>query len=248
MKRYGTTPATRFLRTVKRGLIGAMLPALAVAGIPALFQAPACRPSVADDPPPQPPAKPAGNLETATFAEGCFWCTEAVFQRLKGVRSVVSGYSGGRVKNPTYKQVCTGKTGHAETVQITYDPSQITYAELLEVFWKTHDPTTLNRQGPDVGTQYRSAIFYHNDEQRQLAERYKRQLDAAGAFNAPIVTQIVPFREFFPAEQYHQDYYELNSRQPYCNLVIRPKVEKVEKVFHDKLKTAPTERSTTGDR
>jgi peptide-methionine (S)-S-oxide reductase len=177
-----------------------------------------------------------GGSEKATFGAGCFWCVEAVFRRLKGVESVVSGYSGGKVKNPTYKQVCTGRTGHAEVVQITYDPKQITYPELLEVFWGTHDPTTRNRQGNDVGTQYRSVIFYHNDQQRESAEHYKEKLNAAKAFRAPIVTEITPFGEFYPAEKYHQDYYELNSRQPYCQLIIRPKVEKLKKVFGDKLK------------
>ena len=181
--------------------------------------------------------QPPGKLETATFGAGCFWCVEAVFERLKGVRKVTSGYSGGHVKNPTYKQVYTGETGHAEAVQVTYDPARITFAELLEVFWGTHDPTTLNRQGADSGTQYRSVIFYHNDQQRRLAEEYRQKLDAARTFGAPIVTEIVPFREFFPAENYHQDYYRLNGRQPYCRVVIRPKIEKLQKVFADKLKT-----------
>jgi len=176
-------------------------------------------------------------LEKATFGSGCFWCTEAVFQRLKGVHAVVSGYSGGRVENPTYKQVCSGLTGHAEVVEITYDPAQVSYEELLEVFWGTHDPTTPNRQGPDVGTQYRSVIFYHNDQQRKLAEHYRDKLGASGAFRAPMVTEISPLRKFFAAEDYHQDYYRLNPRQPYCRAVIRPKVEKLKKVFGDKLKS-----------
>ncbi len=183
-----------------------------------------------------PDAKSGPTLEKATFGAGCFWCTEAVFERLKGVQSVVSGYSGGHVNKPSYKQVSSGRTGHAEVVQVTYDPKRVSYAELLEVFWGTHDPTTRNRQGPDVGTQYRSVIFYHNDEQRKLAEQYREKLDGSGAFRAPIVTEIAPFREFFPAENYHQDYYELNGRQPYCQSVIRPKVEKLKKVFADKLK------------
>jgi len=178
------------------------------------------------------------DLEQATFGSGCFWCTEAVFQELKGVRDVVSGYSGGTVPNPNYQQVCTGLTGHAEVVQITYDPKIITYTELLEVFWKTHDPTTLNRQGPDVGTQYRSVIFYHNDEQLKLAEYYKQKLNAAATFGAPVVTQIAPMIAFYPAEGYHQEYYSANPRKPYCRSVIRPKVEKVREVFKDKLKTA----------
>ncbi len=175
-------------------------------------------------------------LEKATFGMGCFWCSEAVFDRLKGVEKVVSGYSGGHVKNPTYEQVSTGQTGHAESVQVTFDPAQISYPQLLEVFFKTHDPTTLNRQGNDVGTQYRSVIFYHNDEQRNLAEQYKRKLDAAKAFHRPIVTEIAAFQEFFPAEDYHQDYYRLHGRQPYCQMVIRPKISKLEKVFGDNLK------------
>jgi len=185
-----------------------------------------------------------GNLETATFGGGCFWCTEAVFQRLEGVHSVVSGYSGGHIKNPTYQQVCSGGTGHAEVIQVAFDPSQVTYTELLEVFWKTHDPTTLNRQGPDFGTQYRSVIFYHNDEQRKLAQKYRDELDAAKAFRGPIVTQIVAFREFYRAEDYHQDYYDLHRRLPYCAKVIRPKMDKLEKVFHDKLKASPKKSAT----
>ncbi|MGW8257269.1 MAG: peptide-methionine (S)-S-oxide reductase MsrA [Thermoguttaceae bacterium] len=175
-------------------------------------------------------------MQIATFGEGCFWCAEAVFERLNGVEKVVSGFSGGHLKNPTYKQVCTGKTGHAEVVQITYDPKQISYEKLLTVFWKTHDPTTLNRQGNDLGTQYHSVIFYHNDEQRKLAERFKKKLNAAKTFHAPVVTQIVAFREFFPAEHYHQDYFRLHGRQPYCQLVIEPKVRKLDKVFATLLK------------
>lgn len=175
-------------------------------------------------------------LEKATFGSGCFWCTEAVFERLEGVTDVESGYSGGTVKNPTYEQVCSGNTGHAEVVQITYDPAKISYKELLEVFWKTHDPTTLNRQGNDVGTQYRSVIFYHNSEQKELAETYKHKLDSAKVFNDPIVTQIVQFKEFYPAEKYHQDYFDNNPAQPYCSFVIAPKVQKMEKIFSEKLK------------
>jgi peptide-methionine (S)-S-oxide reductase len=179
----------------------------------------------------------AAGSQKATFGNGCFWCTEAVFQQLKGVSSVVSGYSGGTVKNPTYEQVCRGTTGHAEVIQVTYDPKVITFPELLEVFWKTHDPTTLNRQGPDEGTQYRSAIFYHNPEQKELAEKYKKKLDESGAFSAPIVTEITAFSEFYPAEGYHQNYFVTNPNQPYCRAIIRPKVEKFEKVFKDKLRT-----------
>lgn len=176
------------------------------------------------------------NLEKATFGSGCFWCTEAIFQDVNGVTSVVSGFSGGHVKNPAYKEVITGRTGHAEVVQLTYDPEIISYDELLEIFWQTHDPTTLNRQGNDVGTQYRSAIFYHNEAQRQLAEKYRKELDASGAFDNPIVTEITPYKEFYPAEDYHQNYFNLNGDQPYCAYVIRPKVEKFKKVFQDKLK------------
>jgi len=174
--------------------------------------------------------------ETATFGAGCFWCTEAVFQRLKGVVKVESGYSGGSVPNPSYEAVCTGKTGHAECTQITYDPKIISYKELLEVFWKTHDPTTLNRQGADSGTQYRSAIFYHNDAQKQLAEKYKNELEAAKIWNDPIVTEISQFKKFYKAEDYHQNYYNQNGNQPYCSFVITPKIEKFKKVFADKLK------------
>jgi peptide-methionine (S)-S-oxide reductase len=229
-----------------KSFVGFLLLALVLEGIKAMSAAQTPRPGASETPSEQSVSEPRKKPQTATFGAGCFWCTEAVFQRLKGVQSVVSGYSGGHVKNPTYKQVSSSRTGHAEAVQITFDPDQISYAELLEVFWKTHDPTTLNRQGPDIGTQYRSIIFYHNDEQKQLAEKCKRELDQSKAFRAPIVTQLVPFQEFFPAENYHQDYYELNSRQPYCATIIRPKVEKLEKVFGDKLKSAPAESSASG--
>ncbi len=175
-------------------------------------------------------------LKQATFGAGCFWCVEAVFQRLKGVDKVVSGYAGGLVDHPTYEQVCTGATGHAEVCQILYDPAMISYDELLEVFWKTHDPTTLNRQGSDVGTQYRSAIFYHDEEQKKLAESYRRKLDDEHIWDHPIVTEIVPFRKFWPAEDYHQNYYNANSGRSYCQLVINPKLAKLKKVFADKLK------------
>ena len=175
-------------------------------------------------------------METATFGAGCFWCVEAVFQNLKGVESVISGYSGGHIKNPAYREVCNGNTGHAEVAQITYDPKVTSFAELLEVFWQTHDPTTLNRQGNDVGTQYRSAIFYHNDEQKEIAEKYKQELEASGAFDAPIVTEISPLTNFYPAEDYHQNYFNQNPSQPYCSMVVRPKVDKFKKVFKDKLK------------
>ena len=175
-------------------------------------------------------------MELATFGSGCFWCTEAVFQRLKGVEKVVSGYAGGHVQNPTYKQICGGGTGHAEVIQIQYDPAQVSYEKLLEIFWKTHDPTTLNRQGNDVGTQYRSVIFYHNEEQKRLAEAYKKKLDEAKVWDDPIVTEITPITNFFAAEDYHQNYYNENGAQPYCAFVIRPKIEKLKKVFAEQLK------------
>ena len=175
-------------------------------------------------------------MEKATFGSGCFWCTEAVFQDLEGVESVVSGYSGGHIKNPAYREVCEGRTGHAEVVQITYDPAVVAYDTLLEVFWKTHDPTTLNRQGNDVGTQYRSVIYYHDEAQRQLATQYKEELDKSGAFSNPIVTEISPLDTFYPAEEYHQNYYKNNPEQGYCSFVVRPKVEKFKKVFGDRLK------------
>jgi methionine-S-sulfoxide reductase len=178
------------------------------------------------------------SIEQVTLGNGCFWCTEAVFEHLKGVKSVVSGYSGGRLANPTYEQVCTGNTGHAEVIQVTYDPAEISFTDVLRVFWRTHDPTTLNQQGHDVGTQYRSAIFYHNDRQRKLAEEYKKQLDASGTFSAPIVTEIVPFAKFYPAEKYHQEYYEQNPGERYCEYVIRPKVEKFRQEFADLLDDA----------
>ena len=174
--------------------------------------------------------------DTATFGAGCFWCVEAVFQEMKGVIKVTSGYGGGGVKNPNYKEVCTGLTGHAEVCQITYNPNEVSFKELLEAFWQTHDPTTLNRQGNDAGTQYRSVIFYHNESQRQLAEMYKAELNKSGAFDKPIVTAIDPFTNFYPAEDYHQNYYNQNGDAPYCQYVIKPKVDKFRKVFHDKLK------------
>ena len=177
------------------------------------------------------------SIETATFGSGCFWCTEAIFKELEGVVSVMPGYSGGQTINPTYKEVCSGETGHAECTQIVYDPAKISYDELLEVFFKVHDPTSLNRQGNDVGTQYRSVIFYHNDEQKRLAEKYKTELDRSGAYDKPIVTQIAPMEKFYPAENYHYDYYEYNKdKNPYCAVVVRPKLEKFRKVFSEKLK------------
>ncbi len=176
-------------------------------------------------------------MKQATFGSGCFWCTEAVFQDVEGIESVVSGYSGGHIKNPAYREVCSGRTGHAEVVQITYDPAVISYDELLEIFWKTHDPTTLNRQGADVGTQYRSVVYYHDEEQKQLAEAYKQKLNESGAFTNPIVTEISPLDTFYPAEDYHQNYYKNNPEQGYCSFVIRPKVDKFKQVFSKKLKT-----------
>jgi peptide-methionine (S)-S-oxide reductase len=176
------------------------------------------------------------NTDTATFGTGCFWCTEAIFQELKGVQKVTSGYSGGHVKNPTYEQVCAKTTGHAEVVQIVYDPATITFAELLEVFWKVHDPTTPNQQGADIGPQYRSAVFYHDATQKALAEKYKAELDASGAFNKKIVTEISPIKNFYAAEDYHQKFYDNNPSNGYCNYVIKPKLDKFEKVFKDKLR------------
>lgn len=191
----------------------------------------------------EPTILPTGaKTETATFGTGCFWCTEAVFQELKGVIKVTSGYSGGQAINPTYEEVCAGTTGHAECLQIVYDPSVISFDELLEVFWESHDPTQLNRQGNDVGTQYRSAIFYHNEEQKEKAEHYKAEVDKAGAYPKPIVTEITPFSKFYPAEDYHKDYFKLHGSQPYCYLVIKPKVEKFEKAFRNKLKKNNVEK------
>ncbi len=176
-------------------------------------------------------------LDTITLGGGCFWCVEAIYQRLNGVVSVTSGYAGGKVKNPTYREVCSGLTGHAESVQIVYDQNIVSLAEIFRVFFKVHDPTTLNRQGNDEGTQYRSVIFYRNDEQKKVAEEIKAGLDKSGAFNSPIVTEITPFTNFYKAEDYHQDYYNLNKNSnPYCQFVIVPKIEKFEHYFKDELK------------
>jgi peptide-methionine (S)-S-oxide reductase len=174
--------------------------------------------------------------EIATFGNGCFWCTEAIFQRVDGVTSVISGYSGGSVKNPTYKEVCSGLTGHAEVVQVTFDPARVSYTDLLEIFWRTHDPTTLNRQGNDVGSQYRSAIFYHSESQRLVAEEIKQKLGEAGVYALPIVTEIVPFERFYKAEDDHQNYFNDNGNVPYCAIIVQPKVEKFKRVFSDKVK------------
>lgn len=174
-------------------------------------------------------------MELTTLGSGCFWCTEAVFQQLKGVETVVSGYSGGHIENPSYEQVTTGRTGHAEVSQIQFNPEQISFEDVLEVFFNTHDPTTLNRQGNDVGTQYRSVIFYHSEEQKEIAERVTKELYESGIWKNPIVTEIIPFEEFYPAEDYHQNYFRKNPNQGYCQLVIVPKLKKFEKVFKLKL-------------
>jgi peptide-methionine (S)-S-oxide reductase len=178
----------------------------------------------------------AEGLEYATFGAGCFWCVEAIFQSLDGVEKVESGYSGGHVNNPTYREVCDGTTGHAEVVHITFNPQIISFADLIEVLFATHDPTSLNRQGADVGTQYRSAIFYHSEEQKLVAEASKEAATESGSWPSPIVTEITAFDRFYPAEDYHQDYYSSNSSQPYCSVVITPKLDKFKKRFHEKLK------------
>lgn len=178
----------------------------------------------------------ANNLELATLGNGCFWCTEAIYQDLKGVHKVESGYSGGSTNNPTYQQICTGRTGHAEVIQVTFDPEVISYEDLLYIFWRTHDPTTLNRQGADVGTQYRSVIFYHNDAQKAIAEKSLAETDASDLWPNPIVTEITPFSKFYVAEKYHQNYYRDNPNQGYCRVVIDPKVSKFRKEFGDRLK------------
>jgi peptide-methionine (S)-S-oxide reductase len=176
------------------------------------------------------------NVEQATLGGGCFWCTEAIFLRLNGVEEVKSGYSGGKIKNPSYREVCTGRTGHAEVIQITFDPKIISFAEILEVFFATHDPTTLNRQGNDIGTQYRSVIFYHNEEQKKIAEKVLSLLEKDKVYDNPVVTEITPFSNFYLAEDYHNNYFEQNPAQPYCQFVIAPKVEKFQKIFKEKLK------------
>jgi peptide-methionine (S)-S-oxide reductase len=201
---------------------------LLVAGTLAVATALAGELTMADD-------ATAPKLAKATLAGGCFWCTEAVYAQIKGVKGVTSGYLGGEVPNPTYKDVCTGLTGHAEAVEIEYDPAQVSFEKLLEVFFATHDPTTKNRQGADVGTQYRSGVFYHDDEQKRIAEDVIKRLDAAGAFPGKIVTEVTKATTFYPAEAYHQDYFANNPRQPYCQAVVAPKVDKVRKVFKDML-------------
>ncbi len=172
----------------------------------------------------------------ATFGAGCFWCIEAVFQELTGVKKVISGYSGGTLKNPSYEQVCSGSTGHAEVAQISFDPDEISYEDLLYVFWRTHDPTTLNRQGNDVGTQYRSVIFYHDETQKRLAEESKTKTEAAKLWPQAIVTEIAPLGDFYPAEAYHQNFYRLNPEQAYCRVIIDPKMQKFRKSFKERLK------------
>lgn len=172
----------------------------------------------------------------ATLGNGCFWCTEAIFQRLAGVEKVTSGYSGGDMADPDYNTVCSGITGHAECLEIVFDPSSISFEDILEVFWQTHDPTTINRQGNDVGSQYRSVVFYHDDEQKEIAEKYIQQLTDARVFKDPIVTTMEPFTKFYAAEKYHQDYFNLNGNAPYCQFVVKPKVDKFNKKFKDKLK------------
>jgi peptide-methionine (S)-S-oxide reductase len=182
------------------------------------------------------PQKVEMKVEKATFGAGCFWCVEAIFERVKGVIKVQSGYSGGHVKNPAYKEVCSGTTGHAEVCQLTFNPDKISYIELLEIFWQTHDPTTLNRQGNDTGTQYRSVIFCHTEEQKRLAEEMKKRLNNEHIFANPIVTEVVAYKDFYPAEDYHEDYYSKNPDQPYCSVVITPKVKKFEKTFQEYLR------------
>ncbi len=177
------------------------------------------------------------NMENATFGGGCFWCTEAIFKELKGVVSVTSGYAGGNIINPSYKEVCTGKTGHAEAIEIEFDPQIIAFSEILEVFFATHDPTTLNRQGADVGTQYRSVIFYHNQKQKEISELIIDQLNKDNIYGKPVVTEVSPWKNFYKAEDYHQDYLENNPGQGYCQFVIIPKIEKFRKIFKDKLKS-----------
>ena len=182
-------------------------------------------------------AEESSSVATATFGGGCFWCTEAVYAEIRGVKSVTSGYTGGRIPNPNYKQVCSGLTGHAEAVEIEYDPAVVPYEKLLEIFFATHDPTTLNRQGADVGTQYRSAIFYHDDTQEEIAKKVIAKLNESKVFSSPIVTTLEKSKVFYPAENYHQDYFANNGYQPYCQAVVAPKVAKVRKVFKELLKT-----------
>lgn len=176
------------------------------------------------------------NKETATIAGGCFWCTEAIFKRLKGVTSVLSGYAGGTIANPTYEEVSSGNTGHAETIQIKFDPSSISFEKILDIFWHTHNPTTLNQQGNDVGTQYRSVIFYHDEKQKEIAEKSKEALEKEGVYKDPIITEIIPFTNFYAAEDYHKNYFDRNSGVPYCNFVINPKIHKLLEKYRNDVK------------
>jgi peptide-methionine (S)-S-oxide reductase len=174
--------------------------------------------------------------EIATLANGCFWCTEAIFKKIKGVKSILPGYAGGSLKNPSYDQVCTGMTGHAESIQIKFDPKSISFEKILDIFWHTHDPTTLNRQGNDIGTQYRSAIFYHDEKQKEIAEKSKKDLEKENVYKKPIVTEITPFKNFYVAEDYHKDYYENHKNDPYCNFVIDPKLYKLLQKYGNEVK------------
>jgi peptide-methionine (S)-S-oxide reductase len=175
-------------------------------------------------------------MEIATLANGCFWCTEAIFKKIKGVKSILPGYAGGTVKNPSYNQVCTGSTGHAESIQIKFDPTVISFEKILDIFWHTHDPTTLNRQGNDIGTQYRSAIFYHNEKQKEIAEKSKKGLEEEHVYKDSIVTEISPFKNFYVAEDYYKDYYENHKDNPYCNFVIDPKLDKLLQKYRNEVK------------
>lgn len=176
------------------------------------------------------------SVETATIAGGCFWCTEAIFKRLEGIISVLPGYAGGNVQNPSYNKVCSGTTGHAEAIQIEFDPNRISYKTLLDIFWNTHNPTTRNQQGSDVGTQYRSIIFYHNEKQKEVAQRSKEKFEKKGIYNDPIVTEIIPFTNFYEAENYHKNYFENNKDAPYCNVIIEPKIHKFSEKYRNKVK------------
>jgi peptide-methionine (S)-S-oxide reductase len=227
---------TRFgsSRTVAAALVAALLVFLGCEPTKSAVADPVSDPSPAASA--AEPETRTPKMATATFGGGCFWCTEAVFLRLDGVEKVVSGYMGGQLKNPTYQDVLTGLTGHAECIQVTYDENKVGYEELLEIFWKTHDPTTLNRQGYDIGTQYRSVVFYHTPEQKNLAEQWKKKLDESEVFDKPIVTEISAASQFYPAEDYHQNYFAKNPQDRYCRMTIGPKYKKLEKLFADKLK------------
>ncbi len=227
MPRHEYRPASAALIA----LLGGVTALLSGCSRPSAQASPAETASASQEAAPASNESEADGLETATFGAGCFWCVEAVFQEVAGVKSVVSGYSGGHVANPTYEQVCSKTTGHAEVCRIEFDPREVSYKHLLEVFWKTHDPTTPNRQGADEGPQYRSVVFYHSEKQRELAEFYKQELDKSGAFGAKIVTEIARAPVFYPAEDYHQNYFRSNPNQGYCQFVIQPKLEKYRKAF-----------------